>query len=121
MEVSFMNKFFTDEELECSCCGELEMDQDFMCLLSKLRAEFDHPMIVTSGFRCQSHNAAVGGSDRSKHLLGCAVDVYWEDYNSSLKYRLVECALGYDVRGIGLSDEFIHLDGRNGAGKIWFY
>ena len=113
--------YFSDEELECGCCGELEMDEDFLCILNKLRADFNYPMIVTSAYRCEGHNAAVGGSPNSQHLLGNAVDIHWEDYSSALKYRLIQFALDYDFRGIGISDEFIHLDRRDTQGKVWTY
>jgi uncharacterized protein YcbK (DUF882 family) len=116
-----MSSYFSDQELECPCCGELEMAGDFLSILFKLRHHFDYPMPVTSGFRCQSHNAAVGGSDSSQHLEGNAVDVYWSDFSAALKYKLIQYALDYDFRGIGLSDEFIHLDLRDTVGKVWFY
>jgi uncharacterized protein YcbK (DUF882 family) len=31
--------------------------------------------VVTSGYRCESHNVAVGSSVTSRHLIGCAADL----------------------------------------------
>ena len=36
-------------------------------------------IIITSGYRTAEHNAAVGGSKSSQHLLGRAADFYVED------------------------------------------
>jgi uncharacterized protein YcbK (DUF882 family) len=33
------------------------------------------PMVLTSGYRCRKHNAAVGGAANSLHCLGLAADI----------------------------------------------
>jgi uncharacterized protein YcbK (DUF882 family) len=33
------------------------------------------PIRITSGFRCFTHNAEVGGAPKSQHLLGIAADI----------------------------------------------
>lgn len=43
--------------------------------LEELRSEFDSPIIVTSGYRSQALNKAVGGVPRSLHTQGRAVDI----------------------------------------------
>lgn len=42
--------------------------------LELVRALFDAPIHVSSGFRCSAVNKAVGGAKTSHHLLGCAAD-----------------------------------------------
>lgn len=116
-----MSEYFSPEELECPCCSEIQMDDDFMCILGKLREDFDYPMPVTSGYRCESHNADVGGSAKSQHLEGNAVDVAWGHFPAKYKFKLVQFALDYGFSGLGIGDEFIHLDRRGGAGKMWTY
>ena len=39
-----------------------------------LRAHLGVPIHVSSGVRCKSHNAAVGGVSNSRHLTGKAMD-----------------------------------------------
>ena len=39
----------------------------------------DEPVHITSGYRTAAHNAAVGGSKSSQHLLGRAADFWVED------------------------------------------
>ena len=40
---------------------------------------FGKPVYITSGYRTAAHNAAVGGSKSSQHLLGRAADFWVED------------------------------------------
>lgn len=44
-------------------------------LLDPLREKFGGPIIVTSGYRCAKLNRAVGGTSKSQHLTGQAVDI----------------------------------------------
>lgn len=43
--------------------------------LEKIRGLAGGPLKVNSGYRCESLNAAVGGSPNSYHLFGCAADI----------------------------------------------
>jgi zinc D-Ala-D-Ala carboxypeptidase len=43
-------------------------------VLEPVRAHFQAPVIVTSGFRCAKLNKAIGGSGTSQHCYGQAVD-----------------------------------------------
>lgn len=44
-------------------------------LLEKIRTIYGKPMIVTSGYRCEKLNKAVGGAKGSQHRLGQAADI----------------------------------------------
>jgi len=52
-------------------------------------------LIMTSAYRCQSHNKKVGGVDKSFHTIGEAVDLYPEDSNVDDLYKLM--SLYFDV------------------------
>lgn len=43
-------------------------------VLEKVREHFKSPIIITSGFRCEELNKAIGGSPTSQHLSGEAAD-----------------------------------------------
>jgi len=43
--------------------------------LDVLRCSLGCSLKINSGFRCQGHNAAVGGAVSSRHLIGCAADI----------------------------------------------
>ena len=44
-------------------------------ILDPLREAWDSPIIVTSGYRCQQLNKAVGGAKSSQHIYGQAADI----------------------------------------------
>ena len=44
-------------------------------ILQVIRDEYDKPIIVTSGFRCDKLNKAVGGAKNSQHTKGEAADI----------------------------------------------
>ena len=83
-----MSKYFTRQEFENSQWAirrgkDNVMDEDtvkrarMLCrhVLDQLREHFNSPVIVTSGFRCEQVNTAVGGSPSSQHKLGEAADI----------------------------------------------
>lgn len=43
-------------------------------LLEQVRALFNKPIRISSGFRCDALNAHIGGAKSSQHVTGCAVD-----------------------------------------------
>ena len=67
---------FTREEFICPCgCGFDDIDPLIVTTLQRLRDEVQRPVVVNSGCRCRSHNAAVNGSKTSQHLKGKAADI----------------------------------------------
>ena len=66
---------FTDRELACRCgCGLLPT-QELLDALEAVRLIYGRPIHITSGARCEAHNAAVMGAPGSAHIPGLAVDV----------------------------------------------
>ena len=56
------------------------VDSELVQCLQKIRNHFGKPVHITSGYRTAAHNAAVGGSKSSQHLLGRAADFYWRPF-----------------------------------------
>lgn len=111
--MSIVSFNFRRNEFACKCgCGFDTVDVDLVRTLERVRQEFGgQPVIITSGCRCPSHNASVGGSVNSKHLIGQAADFYilgvapkrvyeWMDVEFRRKY------------GLGLYNAWVHLDVR---------
>ena len=48
-----------------------------MTRLDDIREAWGKPIIITSGYRCEELNKAVGGVTTSYHQLGLAVDIKW--------------------------------------------
>jgi uncharacterized protein YcbK (DUF882 family) len=81
-----------------------------IAILEELRRHFNTPITVTSGVRCKSHNASVGGSVFSKHLEGKAADVLLKGVTPDRVYDyLVDRYPGY---GFGKYETFTHIDSR---------
>lgn len=72
-------EFFRPEEFACKCgryCDgyPAEMDRTLVQVADRVRRHFGAAVIVSSGLRCQKHNASVGGVANSRHLCGKAMD-----------------------------------------------
>lgn len=82
-----LTKNFTLEELiKSSTANRLGIDNtpskeivsnltELSILLQKIRDIYNKPIIITSGYRCEKLNKAVGGSKTSQHRLGQAADI----------------------------------------------
>lgn len=66
---------FVRGEFVCPHCGHEEMEYGFLQKLQLARKLLQRPILVTSGWRCETHNAEVGGSPTSSHLCGRAADL----------------------------------------------
>ena len=73
--INYDVRYFRPEEFVCPCCGQGSPARLLILWLDLFRAAWGAPVIVNSGFRCAKHNLEVGGSERSRHLLGCAADI----------------------------------------------
>ena len=106
-------KYFSEDELRCKGTGEINMDETFMEKLDELRDKLNQPMTISSGYRSEAHNIAIGGSKRSAHLKGCAVDVVCSGHKA---FEIVKLAIELVFTGIGViqngvhAKRFIHLD-----------
>lgn len=104
---------FSKEELACSCCGETEMDYNFLKKLQDLRSDYGAPMVITSAYRCDHHPIEIKKKLPGSHNQGKAVDVL---VSRSDAYRLLSLALQHGFEGIGIAQKgynnkrFIHLD-----------
>ena len=71
---------FKVREFRCRDGSDAIMiDQTLVVLLQAIREHFNKPITITSGYRTAAHNAAVGGSKSSQHLLGKAADIQVAD------------------------------------------
>ena len=106
-------KYFSEDELRCKGTGEIKMDEEFMTKLIELREKLNQPMIITSGYRSEEHNNSIGGSYKSAHIRGLAVDV---GCSGAKAYNIVKLAMELGFQGIGINQHgphekrFIHLD-----------
>lgn len=110
-------KHFDRSEFACQCgCGLDTVDSELLDLLQHIRASFDVPVTINSGCRCEEHNAAVGGSENSQHLIGRAADIVVQGASPLAVQRWFERQ--YPRRyGLGKYADFTHIDSRAGKAR----
>jgi zinc D-Ala-D-Ala carboxypeptidase len=84
------------------------MQIEIMWRLDAIRWMIGMPLVVTSGFRTEEHNAEVGGVDSSAHADGYAVDVACR--TSGLRHAILHAAQDVGISRVGIARTFIHLD-----------
>ena len=115
-------KHFTLNEFECQCgCGEKPMQPSFLNAIDKARDAAGVPFVITSGYRCAEHNAAVGGVENSAHVKGCAADIACS--SSTQRFAIICGLLTAGFSRIGIADGFVHCDNDKNKpeGVIWTY
>lgn len=102
---------FKAREFDCKCgnCSRTLIDDKLVNYLQTIRNHFEMPITITSGYRCASHNAAVGGSSKSKHTTGEAADI---QVTGVEPLEVAKYAESIGIKGIGLYDNFVHIDTR---------
>ena len=98
-----------------------KMDTAFLVRLDELRDRCDFPFKVNSGYRTPERNEKVGGSPRSSHLKGIAVDIHCTE--SSKRHKIITEAIKMGFCRIGIANTFIHLDDDKEKSQdvIWSY
>ena len=108
-----LSKNISLKELECKCgCGT---NFDYPAYIAyeaqKLLEECGgNRIIITSGCRCESHNAKIGGAKRSMHLpQGGAIDFYIPGIRFSEVRKSVD-RLWPSSRGFQIYSRWMHFD-----------
>ncbi len=114
-------KHFKPEEFNCPCCGKNNINMDLVRTLDRAREIAGVPFIITSGYRCDRHNAEVGGKQNSSHLSGYAVDIKSTD--SKTRYLIIKALLAVGFTRIGVAKDFIHADkdSEKPQDVVWVY
>jgi uncharacterized protein YcbK (DUF882 family) len=83
--------------------------------LEVVRAHFNAPITVNSAYRSAEHNAAVGGSKNSQHLLGKAADIVIKGVSPDEVADAIEFLIEMGLMkqgGLGRYNTFTHYDTR---------
>lgn len=103
-----LTKNFVAGEFACKCgqCKNILVDSELVSRLQQIRDHFGVPVNISSGYRCKTHNAAVGGDPGSSHMEGMAADIYLPGVKPS-EVALYAESIG--IRRIGKYDDFVHI------------
>lgn len=114
--------YFSIHEFACPCCGKNEMDKKLVRHLDTLRHDIYSPIIINSGYRCSEHNKKINGAKDSFHMLGLAADISFnQKIAGKFRYKLLrEIFMDGFFRGVGIHDNFIHVDCRANQ-SAWIY
>jgi uncharacterized protein YcbK (DUF882 family) len=116
--VTQISDHFKSSEFACKCgCGEYKVNEELIDLLEDIRAAVGHPVIITSGRRCEAHNRACGGKEHSQHLLGNAADIHVDGLTPKALATIIERR--FSPKGMGIYATFVHVDVRSGARARW--
>lgn len=115
-----LTTYFNITEFHCkgaNCgCKKTLHDPALSAYLQKIREHFGKPVYITSGYRCKTHNAAVGGVANSRHTKGEAADFYVSGVEPA---EIAKFAESIGILGIGLYDNFVHIDTREKK-SFWY-
>lgn len=105
-------KYFKKSEFSCKCgCGANEMNETLIRVADRTREYFGSPMRVSSGRRCASHNAKVGGVSNSRHATnpGKAMDFCVSGKTSTqiLEYVQKQPEIRY---AYAIDSSYVHMD-----------
>ena len=113
-----ITKNFSVKEMQCPCCGECDMDFQFMEELQRIREICGFGFKVNSAYRCEKYNNKVSSNTRGQHASGQAVDISMKDRYK--RFKLLKEAIGCEYfKDIAIAKTFIHLgkgNVKNGVG-----
>ena len=112
-------KFFETNEFDCSHTGENRMNEDFLSRLDNLRAHCGFPFIITSGYRDPTHPVEASKMDPGTHAQGIAADILVS--NGIERRAIAKNAFLIGFNGIGIADDFVHVDTRQTTPVMWCY
>lgn len=115
-----LSEHFNTAEFRCKCGKKhiIKIDSKLIKKLEELYSTLKcSKIIVTSGYRCEDHDKAVGGSGSGQHTLGTAADIICYDVNGDIiSSKIVSCVaqdLGFmGIGNINNNYQAIHLDVR---------
>ena len=117
-----LQKNFRISEFRCKCgCGTTLHDPQLSAYLQRIRDHFGKPVYITSGYRCDKHNATIkNASKTSRHMKGQAADFYVSGVKPA---EVAKYAESIGVKGIGLYEgsngNFVHIDTRTSK-SFWY-
>ena len=107
-----LSPHFKVREFACSDGTDtVFVSRELADVLEAIRVHFDRPVVVSSGYRTEAHNAAKGGAAYSRHKYGMAADIRIYGVSPADIAAYAETLLK-GRGGIGIYKSFCHVDVR---------
>jgi len=110
---------FRAREFDCQgkgCCSTTPIDEKLVDYLQQIRTHFGKPVYLTA-YRCPTHNAETpNAAPKSRHTYGQAADFHIDGVSTA---EIAKYAESIGVKGIGLYDDFVHIDTRESK-SFWY-
>lgn len=110
---------FRAREFDCQgtgCCSATPIDEKLVEYLQQIRTHFGKPVYLTA-YRCKTHNALTpNAATNSYHIYGRAADFHIDGVAPA---EIAKYAESIGVKGIGLYDDFVHIDTRESK-SFWY-
>lgn len=112
---------FSLHEFQCRHCEQVKLHPELVRKLQDLREELGAPVVITSGFRCETHNRNVGGAPKSYHVQGMAADIAAGPTGLGV-VALADLCQQMRFGGVGAYEQqgFVHVDVRPVATPVRF-
>ena len=117
LKIGYLSENFKESELMCKgtkTLPEKGIDPKLLELLEHIRAHFDAPVKINSGYRSPEHNAKVGGAKGSYHVKGMAADIVVKGVPAIKVYNYLNTT---HYGGVGRYSRFTHVDVREGKAR----
>lgn len=106
-------------EFKCKCnykeCRSTLVNELLLKAYGRFRTDIDTMLHINSGYRCPRHNLIVGGSERSRHQSGEAIDIDYATLKDEFSHEEIidklRCA-GFTYVQWYADLEFFHCDVR---------
>ena len=117
-----LSEHFNSIEFRCKC-GKVHnytVDTNLIDKLERLYSALNASKgIISSGYRCTTHDRAVGGNGYGQHTKGTACDIiFYDKDNKPISSKIVSCKaqdLGFGgIANINTAYTYTHLDVRSG-------
>lgn len=114
---------FNTAEFKCKCgkSHDTLINTKLVEMLEKLREKLHcSKIVITSGYRCPTHDKNVGGTGSGHHTKGNAADlVCYDNYGNVISSRII-CCVAQDLGFTGIANitsdyQAVHLDVRSGS------
>lgn len=108
-------KFFKKSEFACKCGGKYcngfpaEPDEKLVLILDMVREEAGTACIISSGVRCEKHNAHVGGVYNSWHKKGKAADFRLKGKTAAQTIAIVSKYTEHIEELYAIDNSYVHM------------